>query len=480
MSFAERRHIGYDTSIYRNPTTGQQRIILDMANATQGLDDLEVQLVLHMTGKVAGRGSTIRLLKVANQQVANFYGAGGEKYKAPPGMKPGDQDFGIICKDGWDVPHLQDLSEGMIIQLLHVKGVRGVIWCLDEKPVLAPDAPSLPDSTSQGSLIMDNTVYTRSRWGIRALGLPHTALNALFKKEEKIMNLPQLPSLSTDSTQSSAAPTQSSIVPSPTSCRPMVLEDHHTTRCHVRSYLYPVGTPIYWFGNILELLCALRDLVRSESGLCMLDDDSDLRDSAHQEACSVSTDERKKSFAILHRDLSLWNFAMVSQARSDWPVDREWRSSKLKDCWEEVPEDIRSKIRRGLLIDWGFATIQGTNEVELTEEDVMVYPPVPSDSSWLMMWDVTFNEGEVGRHESPGVCSSPEQNKGILPIPPLWIYNDEGKLEVNCDTNVYLSKAANEGQLDHGWVNDALQKQELPVSTTATVSGDFEQESDWH
>lgn len=110
----------------------------------------------------------------------------------------------------------------------------------------------------------------------------------------------------------------------------------------------------------------------------------------------------------------------------------------------------------------------------------MVYPPVPSDSSWLMTRDVTFNEGEVGRHESPGVCSSPEQNKGILPIPPLWIYNDEGKLEVNCDTNVYLSKAANEGQLDHGWVNDALQKQELPVSTTATVSGDFEQESDWH
>jgi hypothetical protein len=59
----------------------------------------------------------------------------------------------------------------------------------------------------------------------------------------------------------------------------------------------------------------------------MLDNDSDLRNSAHQEACSISIDERKKSFGILHRDLSLWNFAMVSQAHLDWPVDREWKSS---------------------------------------------------------------------------------------------------------------------------------------------------------
>jgi hypothetical protein len=60
-----------------------------MANSTQGLEDLEVQLVLHMTGKVAGRGSTIRLLRIADPRVANFYGVGGEKYKAPPGMKLG-------------------------------------------------------------------------------------------------------------------------------------------------------------------------------------------------------------------------------------------------------------------------------------------------------------------------------------------------------------------------------------------------------
>jgi hypothetical protein len=120
--------------------------------------------------------------------VANFYGVGGEKYKAPPGMKPGDREgFGIICKDAWEVPHLQDLSEGMLIQLLHVKGVQGVIWCLDEKLVLAPDAPSLRDPTSQDPLFLDNTMYIHSRWGIRTLGLPPTALNALFKEEEKIL-----------------------------------------------------------------------------------------------------------------------------------------------------------------------------------------------------------------------------------------------------------------------------------------------------
>jgi hypothetical protein len=330
MSFAERRHIGYDTSIYRNPTgPGGQRIKLDLANSSQGLEDLQLQLILHMTGRVEGRGSTIRLLKVEDDRVANFYGVGvtNEKYKAPPGMKPGDRDFGILCKDSWEVPHLQDLSEGMIIQLLHVKGVRGVIWCLDEKPVLAPDAPSFPDPRV---VFLDNTMYTRSRWGIRALGLATVALKALFKEEGRITKItpatslptssallpidaevespssglmqglaslpakllrkgkgnlkvkvgrgkndkgkgkgkekekekgehpPSLPSLSTASAQSSAAP-------SPTSYRPIVLDNHHATRCHVRSYLYPVGTPIHWFGNILELLCVIRDLVQSKS-----------------------------------------------------------------------------------------------------------------------------------------------------------------------------------------------------------------------
>jgi hypothetical protein len=36
---------------------------------------------------------------------------------------------------------------------------------------------------------------------------------------------------------------------------------HFITRSHVRSYLYPVGTPIYWFTSLLELLCVLRDLL---------------------------------------------------------------------------------------------------------------------------------------------------------------------------------------------------------------------------
>jgi hypothetical protein len=190
-----------------------------------------------------------------------------------------------------------------------------------EKPILAPDAPSFPDPRV---VFLDNTMYTRSRWGIRALGLATVALKALFKEEGRITkitpatslptssallpidaevespssglmqglaSLPakllrkgkgkvkvgrgkkdkgkgkekeegkhplSLPSLSTASAQSSAAP-------SPTSYRPIVLDNHHATRCHVRSYLYPVGTPIHWFGNILELLCVIRDLVQSKS-----------------------------------------------------------------------------------------------------------------------------------------------------------------------------------------------------------------------
>lgn len=301
MTFAERRHIGYDTSIYRSPT-GQRRIQLDFANESQGLEDLELQLILRMTGNVPGRGSTIRLLKVTDDRVANFYGADGGNYKAPPGMKPGDKDFGIICKDAWEVPDLQDLSEGMILQLLHVKGVRGAIWCLDEKPVLAPDAPSLPNLTDQEPQpFLDNTLYIRSRWGVRTLGLPSIAVNALWTQEAKLTRTTVIPAESGHGMKQEGKgkdaednisggggkggrgkgkgkgyslpiePTASTSTPSPPvpmpQGLPMVPDDLHATRCHVRSYLYPVGTPIFWFGNMLELICVLRDLVRSKSRL---------------------------------------------------------------------------------------------------------------------------------------------------------------------------------------------------------------------
>jgi hypothetical protein len=116
--------------------------------------------------------------------------------------------------------------------------------------------------------------------------------------------------------------------------------------------------------------------------------------------------------------------------------------------------------------------------VELMEEDVSVYPPVQPDSSLLVMQDIIFNEVEQERHYSPGISSSSEPEGKIL-IPPLWNCDeDTGKLEVNCHTNTFLSKAASDGQLDHGWVNATLCKQEA-VSTTATVSDNFEQGSDW-
>jgi hypothetical protein len=183
----------------------------------------------------------------------------------------------------------------------------------------------------------------------------------------------------------------------------------------------------------------------------------------------------KTSFGILHRDLSLWNLSMVAQARSDWPVDREWKLEELKRCWESVPVDIRSKIRRGLLIDWGFAAIEGSPglNVELTEQDLTVYPPVSSDSRWLVTRDITFDEAETGRHCLPGVSSS-FKPEGRFLIPPLWIPNEHTKeLEVNPYTNSFLTKAATDGQLDVDWVNDTLKKQE-EVSSTVTVSNDFE------
>jgi hypothetical protein len=39
-------------------------------------------------------------------------------------------------------------------------------------------------------------------------------------------------------------------------------------RCHTRSYMYPVGVQCHWFGSLLELVCVLRDLIRSEYRSC--------------------------------------------------------------------------------------------------------------------------------------------------------------------------------------------------------------------
>lgn len=132
-----------------------------------------------MTGRLHGRGTTVRLLKVTGDTVATFYSGGS---KSPPGMWPGGE-FGIILKDSWEVLNSIDLSEGTIIQLLHAKGVQGAIWCLDEKPVIVPDAPRVPMQYQPPFL--DSTLYIRSRIGLRQLVPTRQAKSAWYKNRRK-------------------------------------------------------------------------------------------------------------------------------------------------------------------------------------------------------------------------------------------------------------------------------------------------------
>lgn len=359
ISLAERSLIGYDSSISGKGIN--RRVKLDLYHPLQGLGDLTLQLVLYMTGKVNGRGSTVRLLQVTDDQVANFYGCGGKGYKSPPGMRPGDNNFGIISKDTWDDPY-NDLSEGIILQLLHAKGVRGAIWCLDEKPVVVPDAPPLPanvlkEASFEPRALLDNTIYIRSRWGIRSLLVLKTAMETRWtrKKQEEarkqaaavlpvqtrrttLLSSPiqvaptprpgpsrskfadfrdavkdiakgMKPAEATKGKKKAApppSPSPSSSLPRPStelpstsggmhdeakgkekaapppspssspSCTPPYAsgripnvgqpeeqEPPFRLRSHIRSYMYPVGTPVYWFASLLELLCVFRDLLCS-------------------------------------------------------------------------------------------------------------------------------------------------------------------------------------------------------------------------
>ena len=313
VSFAQRRHLGYDTSV--SGFGADRRLKSDLACDQQGLRDLQLQLVLHMTGKINGRGTTIRLLKVDSETLTNFYGDRKSQFMSLPGVEPGQKDFGIIAKDSWEEAALNDsevLSEGMILQLLHAKGVPGVSWCLDEEAVAAPDAPPPPIPLSYQPAFLDNTLYIRSRWGIRALRIADYASRGLYNKGVNNMKLREtdaavvaqkrsfahrakeklhegvekvrgmLPSSKSKATRGGkkSSPTSPPSATSPDTTTPqpegshtpqILLEDendsrnehHFMTRCHVRSYIYPVGTPIYWFRSLLELLCVFRDILES-------------------------------------------------------------------------------------------------------------------------------------------------------------------------------------------------------------------------
>jgi hypothetical protein len=332
------------------------RLKLDLGCEQQGLKDLAIQLVLHMTGKINGCGTMVHLLKVDLEMLANFYGDDKQpQYKSLPGVKPGQKNFGIISKDSWEEVHYDsgELSEGILLQLLHAKGILGVSWCLDEKPVLVPDAPAPPIPIDNHPLFIDNTLYIRSQWGIRMLQTTEYAMTTLFRqkvnankakiedemktqsvssptftsmlkkisriiprvkmifpkvKQSEMAGSSSLPSSAMSSSDmgkeadkgkkkmdgekkktdkakakakvgtpssSSSPPATSPTAPGQTAAQPshmpqvFIDEDREknrqfTVRCHVRSYLYPVGTPIYWFRSAIELVCILKDLVESE------------------------------------------------------------------------------------------------------------------------------------------------------------------------------------------------------------------------
>ncbi|KAG2355395.1 hypothetical protein BDR07DRAFT_1381551 [Suillus spraguei] len=59
------------------------------------------------------------------------------------------------------------------------------------------------------------------------------------------------------------------------------------------------------------------------------DDEKGHKTNMHKQACSVSANSGRGSYSILHRDMSPWNFMMVPQTCSDFPVKREWVSQEL-------------------------------------------------------------------------------------------------------------------------------------------------------
>jgi hypothetical protein len=202
--------------------------------------------------------------------------------------------FGIVCKDTWEEPH-ENLSEGYILQLLHAKGVHGALWCLDEKPVIVPNAPPLPPGieTTKSYVpqaFLDNTMYNWSRWGIQVLHVSHMATSALWQKEKKALALAPAPapvqqkqssvvelklnskrkaeckgkgnpkgkgsgedvwshpiSLPADSIQRSMSihGSSSSAADPATLCTKLQPNGQYTMHCHLWSYMYPVGTPIF-------------------------------------------------------------------------------------------------------------------------------------------------------------------------------------------------------------------------------------------
>ncbi|KAG1804174.1 uncharacterized protein BJ212DRAFT_1548357 [Suillus subaureus] len=328
ISFAERHYIGYDTSI--SGSGASRRLRLDLACDRLGLQDLEVQLVLHVTGRINSCRMTIHLLKVVSEVVANFYSDGGMQYMSLPGMKPGDENFRIISKNSWEEDREEALSEGSILQLLHAKGVQGVSWCLDERPVPAPNPPIPPMSVVYQPQFIDNTMYICSWWGVWSL---------------------------------------------------------------------------------------------------------------HKQASSVLANSGKGSYSILHHDMSLWNFMIVSQRCLDWPVEREWVSKELRNIWDSLESSGLGEF------------------VDLTHEDIEVFEPI----KWEAQLQEVVNGSEEDNmchclHPTPDVLA--DTSLATYTIPPLWECVDGTLICLNTQTFIH---GAMHGNPPLNWVNETLRKKNEAV-----------------
>lgn len=145
---------------------------------------------------------------------------------------------------------------------------------------------------------------------------------------------------------------------------------------------------------------------------------------------------------------------MVAQARSDWGDNWKWPSQELQELWVKIPEVERKRFRRGLLIDWGFATVEKVNDdVVLTEEDVKIYHPTQWVAPSLNI-NVVDREKDTMRHCIPG---DHKLKQAEYSIPPLWELNNDMNID-SMNTHI-LTAGARDGQVNVEWVNEVLGKE---------------------
>ncbi|KAF8415207.1 hypothetical protein L210DRAFT_3657822 [Boletus edulis BED1] len=191
--------IGYDTTVTSHP--------LHRTITSRYLPDFRILCTLYVAERAHGRGTVVWLAELAPDALqANHV---SELIRRHFGERIGQS---IIIKDIW-ADESSSLTEGFILALLELKGVRGVPRILAEEHV-ALDSPDYDDST----------VLLRSQLDL------------------------------TDMKLSSAA--------SKSASQPGV--DGFEPRTHVRSYMTPWAVPIFQFRSGVELLGVIADALKDK------------------------------------------------------------------------------------------------------------------------------------------------------------------------------------------------------------------------